>query len=113
MWHHYEKTKEKITALEKEIKPIGPAKAVLFVQYTENSALAGQIRELVKSLKPWTGIGLKIVEKAGDKLEDIVHQGNPWSDEDCERNHCPTCKTSCESDEYPYKSCTHSIVYQT
>ena len=99
-WHHYEKKKERIVALEKEIMPTSPAKAVLFVQYTENSGLAGQIRELVNSLKPWTGIGLKIVERAGDKL-DILHKSNPWSDEDCERNSCPTCRTSCESDEYP------------
>ena len=59
-WRHYRKRKEKISSLEKETAPDSPAKAVLFLQYTRNSELAGEIRELLNSLKPWTGIRYRI-----------------------------------------------------
>lgn len=69
-WNHYKSKKERIAALEDLNEGESPEKAVLFVQNTVNSELAGQIRKLVNELKPWTGIGLKIVEHAGDKLQD-------------------------------------------
>ena len=65
-------------------------------------------------MKPWTGIGLKIVERSGDKLEDLLHKSDPWEDQDCLRSDCITCKTSAESDKIPYKNCKkRSIIYET
>ena len=69
---------------------------------------------MLNKLKPWTWIGIKVVERAGDKIQDLLHKSDPWEDEDCNRKSCPTCQTSTESDENPFKSCTkRSIVYQT
>ena len=49
-----------------------PPKAVLFMPYTANSVLAGEIKETVPSSKPWIGLNMKIVEHAGNKLQDIL-----------------------------------------
>ena len=57
-----------IIALEKELEVRQPAKAVLFVQYTKNSELAGQIKEMIESLRPWTRIGMK------PKVKEFVRQ---------------------------------------
>ena len=89
-WKHYRCKKPRISALEEVSKEESPAKAVLFVQNTAGSELAGQIRQLVNELKPWTGIGLKIVERAGNKIQDLLHKSNPWDNQSCERKGCPT-----------------------
>ena len=57
----------------------------MFVQYTENSELANRVRNVIAQLKPWTGINFKIVERVGEKLEDLLHKSNPWEDSDCNR----------------------------
>ena len=115
-WQHYRKKKPKIAALEKEIEIKGDieAKAVLFIQNTKDSLLANQVREMIQSLKPWTGINLKVVERAGDKIQDLLHKSNPWEDKDCERKSCHPCLSSSKSDESEFKSCTkRSIIYET
>ena len=69
---------------------------------------------MIKSLKPWTGIGLKVVERSGDKLEDLLHRSDPWQDQDCMRSDCPTCTTSVETENNPFKSCKkRSVIYET
>ena len=115
-WQHYRKKKPKIAALEKEIEIKGDieAKAVLFIQNTKDSLLANQVREMIQSLKPWTGINLKVVERAGDKIQDLLHKSNPWEDKDCERKSCHPCLSSSKSDESEFKSYTkRSIIYET
>ena len=69
---------------------------------------------MVQILKPWTGIGLKIVERAGDKLQDLLHKSDPWDDQDCLRKDCPTCRTSMNDEKSPYKNCKkRSVTYET
>ena len=51
-WSHYKNRKPVIKALEKEIEGENPAKAVLFIQNTKDSALANEIREMIRELKP-------------------------------------------------------------
>ena len=52
-------------------------KTVIFVPSTENSMLAKEIMSVLTQLKPWTGISLKVVERAGEKLEEILHKSDP------------------------------------
>ena len=40
-----------------------------------------------------TGYKLKIVEKRGTKLVDILHKANPWAGQHCERERCMICTT--------------------
>ena len=62
-WSHYKKKKTVIGALleDEKRKVENPPKAVIFVQNTENSELATEIRKIISDLKPWTTIGLKVV----------------------------------------------------
>ena len=39
------------------------------------------------------GYRVKVVEKVGTKIIDMVHKTNPWMGEDCERGGCLNCKT--------------------
>ena len=71
-----------------------PPKAVLFVPNTVDSALANEIRENVQSLRPWTAINIKIVERAGEKLQDILCKSNPWGSQDCKRENCFSCEAA-------------------
>ena len=43
-----------------------------------------------------TGYRIKIVERGGQKLVDILHKANPWSGTDCNRKGFFLCKTKRE-----------------
>ena len=58
---------------------------VLFIPYTAHSELATRMRENEEKMEGMTGYRLKIVEKGGTKLVDILHKANPWSGQDCAR----------------------------
>ena len=89
-------------------------KAVLFVQHTPDSELAKEVRRVLTELKPWTNIGIKGVERAGERVEDILHKSDPWDNRDCGRKECAPCTTSRENDKIPFKNCTkRSIIYET
>ena len=69
---------------------------------------------MIQKLKPWTGINLKVIERVGEKLEDLIHQSNPWENVDCNRVDCFTCQSSARSEDMKFKSCKkRSVVYQT
>ena len=115
-WQHYNKCKPRIGALESEKleKIEDPPKAVLFVQYTKNGELASDLRKVVQDLRPWTKLNLKIVERSGQKLQDLLCKSNPWDSTDCGRDMCFTCTSSAKDEKSPYKSCfKRSIVYET
>ena len=113
-WKHYLRKKAPIDFLEKVETKEAPPQAVLFVQFTPNSELSSRIREVINKLKPWTGISLKVVERVGEKLEDMIHKSNPWDNTDCERKDCFSCKSSAKMSEPIFNYCkTRSVVYQT
>ena len=68
-------------------------KAVLFVPFTVGSLLAKRLREAEEVLLVTTGYKLKIVERGGSKLEDILHKSDPCQGGDCERQECLLCRT--------------------
>ena len=49
---------------------------VLFVQHTTNSELAKRMRKRLELLEKVGYIKLKIVERTGDKIVDLVHKSN-------------------------------------
>ena len=67
-------------------------KSVMFVPYTAHSELASRLRESEEKLKGMTGYRLKIVEKVGVKLVDILHKADPWAGEQCGRKGCLMCE---------------------
>ena len=50
----------------------------MFIPFTTGSKLAKDMREAEEKLGSMTGYRLKLVEKAGVKLEDLLTKSNPW-----------------------------------
>ena len=63
-------------------------RGVFFVPHTENSELAKRIRDKLKSFEELSCIRVRIVERTGRKLVDILHKSNPWEAVDCVREDC-------------------------
>ena len=89
-------------------------KAVLFVPYTNGSVLAKRLREAEENLLHSTGYKLKIVEKGGSKLEDLLHKSDPCQGQDCERQDCLLCSTKLRTGKNGSQDCSkRNLVYQT
>ena len=58
---------------------------MLFVEYTEGGELAARLKELVKRLTPVLGFGVKVVERAGTKLQNLFHLITLWDGVQCVR----------------------------
>ena len=66
-----------------------------------------QILEEIYSKNSW------YMERAGSKLEDILHTNNPWSGEDCGRIACLLCKTKTLTNKLTKQDCKkRSLVYE-
>ena len=60
-------------------------KSVLFVPHTHNSDLARKLKESEEGIQGITGNRIKIVERAGVKIQDMLTGNNPWKGMDCQR----------------------------
>ena len=74
---------------KKNIKTI----SVMFIPYTVNGGLAKQTREAEEELGRQTGYKIKIIERTGTRIMDLLHKSNPWQGEDCRRPGCLLCST--------------------
>ena len=63
--------------MPKKWKKGSTAKAVMFIPYTHGSLLAKKLREQETDMEKLTGYRLKVVERAGTKLENILPITNP------------------------------------
>ena len=89
-------------------------KSILFVQHKKDSVLAKEIRRIIQELKPWTRLNIKVVERASEKLEDVVHKSNAWEEQDCGRTGCLPCETATKVEESRHKNCTRRLIlYKT
>ena len=86
--------------------------SVLFIQHTEKSELAKRLREKLETLEKVGRMKFKIVEKTGNKLEDLLHRSNAWGDSDCNREDCIMCRTAgdCEKKGQCKK---RNVIYET
>ena len=66
-------------------------RSVLFVPRTRRGELAARLRKEEEEIARLTGYKVKIVERAGMKVQGILHKSNSWADELCEREDCPIC----------------------
>ena len=61
-----------------------------------------------------TGYRLKVVEKVGVKLVDVLHKADPWAGEDCGRKLCMICESKKKEGKVNSQDChRRNIVYQT
>ena len=85
---------------------------VIFIQHTEHSTLARNIRCRLQELEKNGKIKIKIVERAGEKLVDLLHRSDAWSNRDCDRLDCLICESAGE--EGTKGACKRrSIIYET
>ena len=98
-----------------EQKPdVSSIKAAMFVTYTPGSSLAKELRECEYKMENLTGHRIKIVEKSGLKLEDLLTQANPWKGELCERAGCLLCDTKKYTGKNLRQECEkRNLVYET
>ena len=88
--------------------------SVMFVPYTVGGELAKQLRQAEEELGARTGYKIKIVERTGTKLEDMLHKSNPWQGQDCGRPQCILCETKQKTGKNMDKDCTkRCIIYET
>ena len=89
-------------------------KAVMFVPYTPGSELAKRLRKAEEMIQDMTGYRLKIVERAGLKLQDALTKADPWQGMNCDRDGCLLCLTKTRTGKNTTQDCTRrSLVYKT
>ena len=65
-------------------------------------------------MRPWTSINLKVVERAGRKLQDMLCKSDPWSKIDCKRENCFTCESAMKGEKVHFTNCRQrSVTYET
>ena len=95
---------------EKEEKKV---KAVMFCPYTTNSRLALKLIESEDRLEVLTGYRLKVVERAGTKLVNLLHKSDPWQGIYCGRDLCLLCSTKARTGKLMKQECTkRSCIYE-
>ena len=93
---------------------VNDVKSVIFITNTPNSILAKNLREGEEMLEKTTGYKMKIVERAGDSLEGLLHRSNPWSGADCARENCLLCETKQSNPKLESQNCRkRNVVYET
>ena len=61
-----------------------------------------------------TGYRIKIVEKVGNKLVDLLHKSDPWAGDNCGRERCLLCETKVKENKMNSQDChKRNCVYQT
>ena len=86
--------------------------SVIFVPHTNRSELAKRWRERLEVFEKIGSIKLKVVERTGSKLVDLLHKSNVWSDQDCQRQDCILCK-SCTEEEKKGRCKSRNVIYET
>ena len=85
-------------------------KTVLFVEQTRGGELAKVLREDVGRLENLLGFRLKIVERTGMSLRNLLPNTNPWGGAHCSRDDCRPCNQPGEE----VADCTRrSLVYES
>ena len=88
--------------------------SVMFVPYTPNSELAKELRKVEDMMEALSGMRIKIVEKAGIQMKQILVKSNPWAGSDCGREGCLPCETKLETGQGAGKPCyKRSCIYET
>ena len=86
--------------------------AVTFIPHTAKSELAKRMRQKLESLDKLGNLKMKIVEQTGDKIVDLLHRSDPWSDKDCGREDCLLCESANENEKKGLCK-RRNIVYET
>ena len=84
---------------------------VLFIAHTKKSELAKRMRRSLENFEKYSKIKIKVVERAGEKVADLLHKSNPWSSNHRDREECRMCSSTNEKLWGRYRD--RNIVYET
>ena len=75
--------------------------------------MAVELRGAEEKLAELTGYKLKVVERGGQKLSDLLTSSNPWRGIDCGRELCLLCESKEKTGKLKTQDCTRrSVVYE-
>ena len=86
---------------------------MVFVPYTSHSNLANGLRTNEEKLDGMAGYRMKVVEKGGIKLVDLLHKANPWAGQDCGRDRCMLCTTKKKEGKKFSQDCVYKTYCMT
>ena len=87
-WREEERRKQKEQKKKNWYKR-GGYESVIFVPSTPDSELLKKMREKVDD----SGLKIKLIEKSGRTLGDVLRTSDPRKEKRCTRNDCPVCTT--------------------
>ena len=88
--------------------------AVMFIPYTPGPELAKKLRENEENFSKITQNKIKIVERTGTKLVDLLTKADPWKGADCQRENCLLCLTKMKTEKNKTQDChKRNVVYET
>ena len=90
--------------------PATPIVSVLFIPQTPNSQLLQQMRLMESKITAVTGDRVKIVERSGTKLRNLLVSSDPWSNTKCEDNKCLICTNPLNTN---FNCRTRNVCYKT
>ena len=102
---------------KREVEPAGSRDldicGVIFVDHTPGSHLAKILREEECKLSGVTGYKVKVIEKAGDRLDRLLIRSDNKEGSDCERADCRLCWTKRLTGKKKRQSCTRrNLTYR-
>ena len=114
-WNRQERRKEKYNKKKSWYKK-GGFESVIFVPATPKSELKKQFEMKINENK----IKIKVIEKSGTTLQNILQTADPMKKKTCNRIDCPVCNTGgkgrCDATEANYKiecPCNHEYNGET
>ena len=91
-------------------------KSVLFVTPTPGAILAKQVQKREEEFNKNNPERIKVVEKGGLKVKDIISSKNPFKKSECTQKMCPMCtKNACidkNAEEVKIPCNTHNVGYR-
>ena len=101
-------SKKNPQAIKKRSQKIPPKiESILFCPFTPFSALRKRLQEEEDRMNGSRPVcRVKVVERAGPKMSELLNNKIPWKSEHCGRPSCPPCKTKtgkCKTPNVTYK----------
>ena len=114
-WRRTERKREKLEKKKSWYKTNGN-ESVIFIPYTQG----GRLKKLYEDEIRKSPFKVKVTEKTGRKLKDIIHKKDPFKKTTCERNNCFVCTTggkgNCTKENITYsitckENCNQRDIY--
>ena len=98
------KKKEKLINEEPELV------TVMFVPQTPYGALAKDLQKVENEIAKLTGEKIRMVERGGTKIKDLLHKSNPWANGLCGRPNCLVCMNGDGKQNCSEKNIVYEII---